>query len=93
VAWHAAWVLIGQEDTDVATDDVAGPPDSAGSQGVFTRPEDEMEVNREPGKKHPAMAHDPAEPGGRGGFVWLLGWGVAFLLIVAFFMWAYGGGA
>jgi hypothetical protein len=68
---------------------VAAPPDSAGHQGSFTIPTDELQCGDEH-RPEPPSDQDAAEPGGRGGATWLLGSALAFILIVAFFLWARG---
>lgn len=69
---------------------VSAPPDSAGHQGSFTVPPDELQCGDER-RPEPPTDWDPAEPGGRGSTAWLIAWAIAFLLVVVFFLWARGG--
>ncbi len=74
----------------MARDDmVAAPPDDGGHEGVFSRPDDELSAP-DGSHRHPPTDQDPAEPGGRGSVAAALGWGLAFLVITMFFIWAYG---
>ncbi len=68
---------------------VAAPPDSAGHQGSFTVPADELQCGDDH-RPAPPTDQDAAEPGGRGGAMWLIAWAIVFLLGVAFFIWAVG---
>ncbi len=64
----------------------AAPPDSAGHQGSFTRPEDTMQRIDRDAAEHPATDRDAVAPKGRGGaaLTWLAA--VLFLLVVVFFV-------
>lgn len=67
-------------------DDLAAAPPDDGHLGSFTRPEDTMQrVDRDAGQQ-PATDQDPAERGGQGGggALWLSG--IAFAIIVIFFI-------
>lgn len=72
---------------DMSDDLVAAPPDSAGHQGSFTVPSDELQRGDEC-HPEPPTDQDPARPGGRGGGLWLLGWALVFAVVVAFFLWS-----
>lgn len=69
---------------------VAAPPDDGGHQGSYTTPEDTLELHAaDSAPRAPALHRDPdrldntrdgASP------VAMIGWGVMFFAIVAFFM-------
>jgi hypothetical protein len=67
-------------------DDLAAAPPDDGHLGSFTRPEDTMQrVDRDAGQQ-PATDQSAAERGGHGGSGALWLWGIAFAIVVAFFL-------
>jgi hypothetical protein len=69
---------------------VSAPPDSAGHRGSFTVPTDELQCCDEH-RPEPETDQDAADPGGQGNTLWMIGWAIVLVIIVAFFLWARGG--
>lgn len=70
---------------DTRDDLGAAPPDAAGHQGAFTRPEDVMQRIEQDVHESPTTSQDPAHPRGRGSAASMWLWGLVFLIIVVFF--------
>ncbi len=64
---------------------VAAPPDDGGHRGVFSLPSDELQVP-DGARRHPPTDWDPAEAGGRGSGISLLGWALFFAIVTAYFV-------
>ncbi len=64
----------------------AAPPDAGGHQGVFTRPGDVLQRTEGHARPQPELDRDPAAPRGRGSTAAVWTWGIAFVLVVLFFL-------